>query len=104
MSRPLFIGVRTRPGTPQRDTPAWVKAAIIGSRSHIESLRNRRMTGARRNPDEDADIVVSAGVTLYKLTPDPEFITPGEDLVVVHPGESSERPPEQIVLYIRKRS
>lgn len=82
-----------------------MSACIIGSRSHIESLRDRRMTGARRKAIEaDADLVPSTGVTLYALTADSQFITPGEDLVVLRPGESSAQSPEQMVLYIRKRT
>jgi type VI secretion system protein ImpJ len=105
MTRPLVLGVRAPAGVPARNITAWMAACIIGSRSHLESLRDRRMSGARRTAIEaDADLVPSSGVTLYSLTADPEFITPGEDLVVVRPGESSERSPDQIVLYIRKRS
>ena len=60
---------------------------------------------ARRKAIEaDADLVPSTGVTLYALTADPQFITPGEDLVVLRPGESGAQSPEQMVLYIRKRT
>ncbi len=103
MTRPLVIGVRAPQGMSTRDASAWMSACIIASRSHIESLRDRRMSGARRKAIEaDADLVPSTGVTLYALTADPEFITPGEDLVVLRPGESSAHSPEQMVLYIRK--
>ena len=105
MTRPLVLGVRAPVGMPAREMAAWVAACIVGSRSQVESLRDRRMTGARRKPIEaDADLVPASGVTLYALTADPEFITPGEDLIVLRPGESSVRSPEQIVLYIRKRT
>ncbi|MGZ5440846.1 MAG: type VI secretion system baseplate subunit TssK [Thermoanaerobaculia bacterium] len=103
MTRPLVIGVRAPAGMPAREMTAWMSACVIGSRSHIESLRDRRMSGARRKAIEaDADLVPSTGVTLYALTADPELITPGEDLVVLSPGESSTRSPDQMVLYIRK--
>ncbi|HEX6085247.1 MAG TPA: type VI secretion system baseplate subunit TssK [Thermoanaerobaculia bacterium] len=105
MSRPLVIGVRAPAGVSTAAMTAWVASCVIGSRSHVESLRNRRMTGARRKAiDADADLVPASGVTLYALTPDPEFITPGEDLVVLRPGEGSAVSPEQIVLYVKKRS
>lgn len=109
MTRPLVLGIRAPGNTPSREMSASVASSIIGSRSHIDSLRDRRMTGARRRAIEaDADLVPSTGVTLYALTPDPEFIQPGEDLVVLQPGESrgqgSTRTPEQIVLYVRKPS
>ena len=103
MTRPLVIGVRAAQGMPSREVSQWMSACIIGSRSRIESLRDRRMTGAPRKAIEaDTDLVPSSDVTLYALTADPEHITPGEDLVVLRPGESSARSPEQLVLYIRK--
>lgn len=105
MTRPLVIGVRAPAGVGAREMQAWVAACVIGSRSHVESLRLRRMTGARRRAIEaDADLVPATGVTLYSLAPDPEFITPAEDLVVLRPGEGSAVVPEQIVLYVKKRS
>lgn len=105
MTRPLVIGVRAPAGVSTAAMTAWVAASIIGSRSHVESLHIRRMPGVqRREIDADADLVPANGVTLFALTPDPQHITPGEDLVVLRPGEGSSVSPAQIVLYVKKRS
>jgi type VI secretion system protein ImpJ len=100
--RPLILGVRSAPGVPEMETVAWMTSALVGSRPVILSLRDRRVGGAaRKRIDADGDLVASRGVTLFSLTPDPENVLPGEELVIMNPGGG--RRPEEIVLFVKNR-
>lgn len=100
--RPVILGVRAPSGVSDIDMAAWVGASVIASRSKITPLRDRRVTGAsRRQIDAEADLVPPRGVTLYSLSPDSEFVQPGEELVVINPGERSRLRPDSIVLFVR---
>lgn len=102
LSRTLVLGVRTRSGVSEAEIESWVMASVISSRSKLVSLRDRRILGARRRRIDSApDLVPSRGVTLYTLTPDPEFVVPGEDLVILHPGDERRPRPDEIVLHVR---
>ncbi|HEX7154206.1 MAG TPA: type VI secretion system baseplate subunit TssK [Thermoanaerobaculia bacterium] len=100
----LILGVRMASGATEADTDAWVDASLIGSRSRIVSLRDRREMGARRKKIEsDADFIPSRGVTLYSFQADAKFVVAGEELVVVNPNDRGRRP-DEIVLYVRNRT
>jgi type VI secretion system protein ImpJ len=99
--RQVVLGVRAPRGVSDQEMTAWVGGSVIASRSEIMRLRDNRVTGAERNHiDADAELVPPRGMTLYKLTPDAKNVKPGEDLVVINPGERKPRP-ESIVLFVR---
>lgn len=103
-TRSLIIGVRGPSGSSEAEMEAWLRASVIGSRSKLVSMRDRRILGAQRKRiDADADLVPSRGVTLYSLSPDSEFVVPNEELVIFNPGDDGRRRPEEIVLYVRNR-
>ena len=97
----MVIGVRAPRGVSDQEMTAWVGGSVIASRSAIMRLRDNRVTGAERNRiDSEADLVPPRGMTLFNLTPDTQYVKPGEDLVVINPGEGKPRP-ESIVLFVR---
>lgn len=99
--RQVVIGVRAPRGVSDQEMTAWVGGSVIASRSAIMRLRDKRVTGAERNRiDSEADLVPPRGMTLFNLTPDTQYVKPGEDLVVINPGEGKPRP-ESIVLFVR---
>ena len=100
--RPVILGVRAPSGVSDHDMASWVGASVIASRSKIVPLRDRRVTGAsRKQIDADADLVPPRGVTLYSLSSDAEFVQPGEELVVINPGDGRRLRPDSIVLFVR---
>lgn len=104
-NRPIFLGVRAPSGTSEQEISAWVSAAVIGARSRISSLRDRRIPGVRRRRVEsEASIVPPRGVTLYALSPDPDTIVGGEDLVILNPADEGKMRPDWIVLFVRNRT
>ena len=100
--RHVILGVRAPSGVSDQEMAAWVARSVIASRSKIVPLRDRRVTGARRKQIEaDADLVPPRGVTLYTVAADPEYVQPGEDLVVINPGDGRRLRPDSIVLFVR---
>lgn len=99
--RQLILGVQAPSGVSDQEMSAWVLQSVIASSSKIMLLRDKRVTGARREPIGDAaELVPPRGMTLYAL-PESEYVTTGEDLVVLSPGDGRRPRPEVIVLYVR---
>jgi type VI secretion system protein ImpJ len=103
--RPLLVGVRAGAlGEPA--AVAWMEECRIGSASRLPSLADRRIRGAARRRSQaagDLQLAAGAGVVLFEVDTDPEFVVPGEPLQVAHPeGERRERPAD-LVLYTRNQ-
>ena len=96
----LVVGLR---GQSERDLSAWMDGSLIGSESVLDGLREKRILGAARTRIERADelgIAAGAGITLYTIQPDPEFVHAGRALVIVNPAETATPlRPSEIILY-----
>ena len=80
-------------------TLEWGQNCIIGGASEVESLLARRVLGLeRRFVEFVGDVRPSRGISLFELTPDPDTLQPGEDLLVL--GSSAGVRPEARYLYI----
>lgn len=100
--RQLMIGVRGAAEAGAEDVSSWVSGSLIGSRSKIMSLRDRRVMGVRRNRvDGDVGLAPPHGVSLYSLVTDREFVVPGEDLVVVNPSPGTKQAADWVVLFVK---
>jgi type VI secretion system protein ImpJ len=99
----IIVGVRTRSDQHERDVVEWMEHALIGSRDVIPTLQGKRVLGAERERVEDeVDIVPPRGVVLFAIDPDPEFITPGETLVVANSMDTKgELTPLGVVCYVK---
>ena len=106
LGRTLVLGVRSKDGGVAGGLDAWVENSLIGSDSKVQSLRERRIVGAQRKKvDALRDLTPARGTTLYRLTPDPEFIVPGETLVIRNLDDlRGLLRPAEIVLYVRNPS
>lgn len=103
LGRDVVLGVRARDGASESEIAAWMESAVIASRPKMPALRAKRMGGAPRSRvDSDGDLVPSRGVSLFALTPAPEFVVPGELLEITNPDDlEGRRRPAEIVLYVR---
>lgn len=104
----LLVGILAHAGTGEAEAAAWFEGARISTESRMASLRHRRIPGARRERVRDTGslgLVPGRQEVLYRVTVDPEFIVPGERLVMANPGDpsGSTRPP-RAVLYTRHES
>jgi type VI secretion system protein ImpJ len=103
MEQRLVLAVRGQSGMSEGDVLTWVEGCLIGSQSHMQSMRERRILGAaRQRIDGDAELVPARGVVLFALRADARFIEPNEILQIFDatapPGA---RRPAEIVLYIK---
>ena len=104
-TRRLVLGVRARPGLSEAELAQWVEQCLIGSRTVMPSLRDRRVLGARRERIAgEGDLVASSGVLLYALEADPHVIEPNQVLQVWNAADRGEPPQaSEIVLYVKNR-
>jgi type VI secretion system protein ImpJ len=102
-NRSLLLGVRGRPTAGEPETAAWMEEALIGARSLVASMRQKRILGAeRRLSDGEGGLVPTRGMALYSLPFDSEFILADDRLDVFNPGDPDDRRrPATIVLYVK---
>jgi type VI secretion system protein ImpJ len=101
--RRLVLSLRAQPGVSEEDLVKWGKECLIGSEKYLQSMRAKRILGAsRRHIERDGDLVPSKGVVLFSLTPDEEFIEPGEVLQIFNSSERGRTlRPAEIVLHVK---
>ncbi|HKR00317.1 MAG TPA: type VI secretion system baseplate subunit TssK [Pyrinomonadaceae bacterium] len=101
--RRLILGLRGQPGVSENDLIKWGEQCLIGSKLHLQSMREKRILGAKRmHIKGDGDLVPSRGVVLFSLKADSEFIEPNALLQIFNPGEYGHRVrPAEIVLHVK---
>jgi type VI secretion system protein ImpJ len=104
LQRRLILGVRGQTGMSEKDVIDWMELSLIGSRTVMPVLRERRILGAARHRIEgDADLVPVRGVILFALHPDPSFIHPDEALQIFNAQDpDGAARPAEIVLYVKR--
>ncbi len=99
----LIIGVRGQPGMNQSEVEEWVSKCVIGSESVLPSMRERRISGVRRNSIEGNEFLVPLrGVRLFSIIVSKEFIKGDENLSIVNPANQipGTQRADEIVLYV----
>jgi type VI secretion system protein ImpJ len=99
--RKLILAMRTG-NIPRQDVVTWGEQAVIASSILQDSMRERRMLGARRvQIEREPGLFSGPEVVLFHLTNDNQFIQGGEMLEVG--GGPSSRPvgePVEMTLYV----
>ncbi len=99
----MIIGIRGQPGMNLSDVKEWLDKCVIGSESMLPSMRERRISGVRRNRIEgNENLVPLRGVLLFSLTMDNKFVTAGENLCIINPANqvTGTLRADEIVLYV----
>ncbi len=101
----IIIGILKRPGASPADMEAWMEEALIGSEPVIESLREKRILGAKRKKiDSDGELVPTGGIMLFSVEADSAFIREDEILCVLNASDSlAKQGPVEIILYIKNK-
>jgi len=98
----LIIGVRAQS---ERDLLSWMEGALIGSDAILGPLREKRVLGAQRTRIERAEelgLDAGAGIALFAIRVDPNFILPDRPLWIFNPGEgAAAQRPSEIILYVK---
>jgi type VI secretion system protein ImpJ len=103
MNKRLVLGMKGQTGMSERDVINWGEGCVIGSRQKVQSMRENRVLGARREQiDRDEDLLPPRGVVLFSLRPDAEFVEPNDSLRIFNKGErTGAGRPSEIVLYVK---
>lgn len=98
----IIVGIRSVKGADMAKVDEWFKQCLIGSESHLVSIRERRIRGAERILSEGSETLVPLrGVRLFKITLDSSFVAPDEKLIIIPPNTqvSGVIPVDQVVYY-----
>lgn len=103
MQRRLAISLRGRPGVSPDELIQWGQECLIGSGRHLQSMKQKRILGARRTHiKRDGDLVPPQDVVLFLLHADPEFIEPDEMLQIFNRStHRNASQPVEIVLHVK---
>jgi hypothetical protein len=83
----------------------WVQEAIITSDEKIDVVSTRRISGAIRTSikdDELEDLIPNAGTLLFVIKKDDEFVRSRKNLNIFNPGDTSDKRPLDITLFVRQ--
>ncbi|MBF0225355.1 MAG: type VI secretion system baseplate subunit TssK [Desulfobacterales bacterium] len=99
----LIVGIRGRSDMTEKDIIEWMESCLIGSEHYIESMKEKRILGAKRKKIEgDEKLVPARGVVLFSISNSSEFIKHGEKLKIFNTTYSSKSvSPLEIRLYIK---
>jgi type VI secretion system protein ImpJ len=105
LDRYFVIGARGRQGVAEQDVLTWVNDALIGTSSHLQAMREKRVLGAARariNKDESMDLIPTSGMLLFRVNVDPAFIEKNETLEILNTSAlDSRHRPAEIIFYAR---
>jgi type VI secretion system protein ImpJ len=103
MDRRLAISLRGRPGISTDELIQWGEECLIGSEEHLQSMRSKRILGAKRyHIKRDGDLVPPKDVVLFSLKADPEFIEPDKPLQIFNRSAHRDAArPVEIVLHVK---
>lgn len=85
----LVVGARVVDGATPSDTVEWLSKALIGSRSMLRAISERRIRGAARervDQVEELGLIPPPNMVLFRVAASTEFVQPGQPLEVVGPG------------------
>lgn len=105
MTRTVFLGMHIPTSISEKEVSLWVENSWIGSKSKIPAMRQKRILGPERQAvDGEADITPARGMVLFRLTVDPQFIVPNEELQLFNTAEpNSPARPSEVLLYVKNQ-
>jgi type VI secretion system protein ImpJ len=100
----LLIGIRGSGAMTDAELEDWMHGAVIASDSCLESVKMMRITGAKRNivkVGEIHNLLPGRGCAIFRVENDPAYIVAGENLNIFSMGDSDEKRPVDVVLYMK---
>lgn len=100
--RKLFLAMRGPAGMSGKEVMEWGAQCRIGSASVMQSLHDKRMTGAKREISQGDDTLSPPlGTVLFSMD-DSEFIRPDQNLLVVDDGGAAGKiRPAEVTLFVK---
>lgn len=107
MEKEMLMGIKAAPSMSEGDLEHWMRECIIASDSKVESMRIRRITGAKRTVlqgHELFELMPGRNVMIFRVAVDPESIVPGEPLNVINFADQDGTRPLDVFLYVKNIS
>lgn len=85
----LVVGAQIASGSTPSETVEWLSKAMIGSKSMLRAIGERRIRGAARervDVVEELGLIPPATMVLFRIAGDTEFVQAGQPLEVVGSG------------------
>ncbi len=100
----LYVGFRCPPGMSEKQMYDWVQEAIISSDEKIEVVTTRRISGAIRTSvqEELDDLIPNSNTLVFKIKKGDEFVKAKNNLNIFNPGDTQEKRPLDITLFVRQ--
>lgn len=101
----IYIGIRGSSMYSFSDIENWINDAIIVSDFAIENVREKRVKGAKRSVMKDyiiSKIMPSSGVMMFEISIDKSFIKSEQNLHIFNPGDSSDKRPVEIMMFVQR--
>lgn len=103
----IYIGIKGKKRNSSAALEAWVNEAIIVSDFAINSSRVKRVKGAPRAIADErivSQILPGAGIMLFEINFDPDFIGLDQNMHIFNPGDNIENRPIEILMYTPKKA
>ncbi|MHA1558328.1 MAG: type VI secretion system baseplate subunit TssK [Alphaproteobacteria bacterium] len=101
----IYVGLRIPRGRTEKHMEEWMKEAIIVSDNAIDSVREKRITGAHRSLIHQGKVfefISSRDILVFEIKFDPKYIQINQNLHIFNPSDKQEERPKEIFLYISK--
>lgn len=101
----LYIGFRCPPNMSENHMHEWVQESIICSDEKIDVVTTRRISGAARTQIEDGDLedlIPNPGTLIFAIKKGDDFINARQNLNIFNPGDTPEKRPIDITLFVRQ--
>jgi type VI secretion system protein ImpJ len=102
----LYIGVRGSENAIISDIQNWMNDAVIVSDFAIDTVRTKRVKGAKRallNQEVVSRILPGTGVILFEVDIDEFFIKGEQNLHIFNPGNNLKNQPVEIIWYLPRK-
>lgn len=97
----LVVGARVPQGVAPGEIAEWLTKALIGSQPMMRAIGERRIRGATRQRIESADelgLTPPAGMVLFRVTADANFVVAGQVLEIT--GSGSGQAPSEVLMFV----
>ena len=105
LNNTFYIGFRCPVGISEKQMLEWVQESIISCDDKIDVVTTRRISGATRSAivdDDNEELIPNPGTIIFSFKKDDEFIKARQNLNIFNPGDTQEKRPTDITLFVRQ--
>lgn len=107
MNEHLIFGAKASPEMSEKDLVGWINKSLIATDRYVTPCREKRILGAARSILEEYDemkLLPAQDVVLFSVDYDKAFIDVNETLQIFNVADSEAFRPDEIVMYVPKRT